>query len=66
MSVVQRVHMPSLDGATEWVNSDPLGSAEPRPPVGLRVGYDRQCRWKAASLARAGIPACAVGAASAR
>jgi hypothetical protein len=33
---------------------------------GLRVGYDRQCGWKAMSLARAGIPACGVEAASAR
>jgi hypothetical protein len=30
MSVFQRVHMPSLDGATEWVKSDPLGLAELR------------------------------------
>jgi thiol-disulfide isomerase/thioredoxin len=28
MSVFERVHMPSLDGATVWVNSDPLGPAE--------------------------------------
>jgi hypothetical protein len=28
MSVFQRVHMPSLDGATGWVKSDPLGPAE--------------------------------------
>jgi hypothetical protein len=33
---------------------------------GFRVGYDRHCRWKAVSLARASIPACAAGAASAR
>ena len=30
MSVLQRVHMPSLDGATGWVKSDPPG------PAGLR------------------------------
>ena len=30
MSVFQRVHMPSLDGATGWVKSDPPG------PAGLR------------------------------
>src|SRR5215207_2231910 len=30
MSVFQRVHMPSLDGATGWINSEPLGSAELR------------------------------------
>jgi thiol-disulfide isomerase/thioredoxin len=35
MSVFQRVHMPALDGATGWVNSDPLGSAELRGHVVL-------------------------------
>jgi thiol-disulfide isomerase/thioredoxin len=30
MSVVQRVHLPSLGGATEWLNSEPLD------PAGLR------------------------------
>ena len=35
MSVFQRVHMPSLDGATGWVNSDPLGPAELRGHVVL-------------------------------
>jgi thiol-disulfide isomerase/thioredoxin len=30
MSVFQRVHMPSLGGATEWINSEPLD------PAGLR------------------------------
>ena len=30
MSVLARVHMPVLDGATEWLNSEPLG------PAGLR------------------------------
>jgi hypothetical protein len=24
----RRVHMPSLGGATEWLNSEPLGPAE--------------------------------------
>src|SRR5919106_4569320 len=28
MSVFARVHMPSLGGATEWLNSEPLGPAE--------------------------------------
>ena len=28
MRVFQRVHMPSLDGATGWLNSEPPGSAE--------------------------------------
>jgi thiol-disulfide isomerase/thioredoxin len=35
MSVFQRVHMPSLDGATAWLNSEPLGSAELRGRVVL-------------------------------
>jgi thiol-disulfide isomerase/thioredoxin len=35
VSVFQRVHMPSLDGANEWVNSDPLGPAELRGHVVL-------------------------------
>ena len=35
MSVFERVHMPSLDGATGWVNSDPLGPAELRGRVVL-------------------------------
>jgi thiol-disulfide isomerase/thioredoxin len=35
MSVFERVHMPSLGGATGWVNSDPLGPAELRGHVVL-------------------------------
>src|SRR5829696_4104732 len=30
MTQIERVHMPALDGATEWLNSEPLG------PAGLR------------------------------
>ena len=30
MSVFERLHMPSLGGATEWLNSEPLGPAELR------------------------------------
>jgi thiol-disulfide isomerase/thioredoxin len=30
MSVFHRVHMPALDGATGWLNSEPLGPAELR------------------------------------
>jgi hypothetical protein len=26
--VFERLHMPSLDGATEWLDSEPLGPAE--------------------------------------
>jgi thiol-disulfide isomerase/thioredoxin len=33
--VFTRVHMPSLDGATEWLNSEPLGPAELRGHVVL-------------------------------
>jgi thiol-disulfide isomerase/thioredoxin len=35
MSVFTGVHMPSLDGATGWVNSEPLGPAELRGHVVL-------------------------------
>ena len=35
MSVFARVHMPALDGATEWLNTDPLGPAERRGRVVL-------------------------------
>jgi thiol-disulfide isomerase/thioredoxin len=35
VSVFHKVHMPSLDGATGWVNSDPLGPAELRGHVVL-------------------------------
>ena len=35
MSVFERVHMPALDGATGWANSDPLGPAELRGHVVL-------------------------------
>jgi hypothetical protein len=28
MALFERVHMPSFDGATEWLNSEPLGPAE--------------------------------------
>jgi thiol-disulfide isomerase/thioredoxin len=35
MSVSARVHMPSLGGATEWLNSEPLGLAELRGRVVL-------------------------------
>jgi len=33
MAIFERVHMPSLDGATEWLNSEPLGPAELRGRV---------------------------------
>jgi hypothetical protein len=28
MALFERVHMPSFAGATEWLNSEPLGPAE--------------------------------------
>jgi thiol-disulfide isomerase/thioredoxin len=28
MTVFERLHMPSLDGATDWLNSEPLGATE--------------------------------------
>jgi hypothetical protein len=33
--VFERLHMPSLGGATEWLNSEPLGLAELRGHVVL-------------------------------
>jgi hypothetical protein len=35
MSVFRRVHLPSLGGATEWLNFEPLGPAELRGRVVL-------------------------------
>jgi thiol-disulfide isomerase/thioredoxin len=35
MTVFEHLHMPSLDGATEWLNSEPLGPAELRGHVVL-------------------------------
>ena len=35
MNVFERLHMPSLGGATEWLNSEPLGPAELRSHVVL-------------------------------
>ena len=35
MSVFTRVHMPSLEGATGWLNSKPLGPGELRGRVVL-------------------------------
>src|SRR3954466_4103689 len=43
MSVFQRVHMPSLDGATGWVKSDPLGPAELRGRVVLMSFWTLTC-----------------------
>lgn len=35
MTVFERLHMPSLVGAAEWLNSEPLGPAELRGHVVL-------------------------------
>ena len=35
MTVIERLHLPSLVGATEWLNSEPLGPAELRGHVVL-------------------------------
>jgi hypothetical protein len=35
MAVFPHVHMPALGGATAWLNSEPLGSAELRGHVVL-------------------------------
>jgi hypothetical protein len=43
MSVFQCVHMPSLDGATGWVKSDPLGPAELRGHVVLLNFWTLTC-----------------------
>lgn len=32
------VHLPPLDGATEWLNSGPLGPTDLRGRVAVRVG----------------------------
>src|SRR5918999_3707870 len=53
MSVFPRVHMPALDGATEWLNPQPLGPAELRGHVGL-VNFERRppCRPPRSSAPR--------------
>jgi hypothetical protein len=35
MTIFERAHMPPLDGATEWLNTEPLGPAELRGHVVL-------------------------------
>jgi hypothetical protein len=35
MTIFERLHIPSLGGATEWLNSEPLGPAELRGHVVL-------------------------------
>jgi hypothetical protein len=41
--VLGRVHIPSLDGATEWLNSEPLGPAELRGRVVLVSFWTLTC-----------------------
>ena len=38
MTLSERVHMPSFAGATEWLDSEPLGPAELRGRV-VRVNF---------------------------
>jgi hypothetical protein len=38
VTVLARVQMPTLGGATEWLNSEPLGPAELRGGV-VRVNF---------------------------
>ena len=54
MSVFQRVHMPSFDGATGWLNSEPLGPAELRGHVVL-VNF-----WTLTRVALVGLVVCLV------
>jgi thiol-disulfide isomerase/thioredoxin len=43
MTLFERVHMPSFAGATEWLNSEPLGSAELRGQVVLANFWTLTC-----------------------
>jgi thiol-disulfide isomerase/thioredoxin len=43
VSIFERLHMPSLDGATGWVNSDPLGPDELRGHVVLADFWTLTC-----------------------
>jgi hypothetical protein len=43
MAVFGRVRMPAFDGATGWVNSDPLGPAELRGYVVLVNSWTWTC-----------------------
>jgi hypothetical protein len=43
MTLFERVHMPSFAGATEWLNSEPLGSAELRGHVVLANFWTLTC-----------------------
>ncbi len=51
MSVFARVHLPSLGGATGWLNSEPLGRADLRGHV-VPVGF-----WTLRPVARDGFTA---------
>jgi hypothetical protein len=43
MSLFERVHLPSFAGATEWLNSEPLGPAELRGHVVLANFWTWTC-----------------------
>ena len=53
MTLFERVHMPSFAGATEWLNSEPLGPAELQGHVVLVNFWT--WTWVRA-LARGGVP----------
>lgn len=66
MTLFERLHMPSLDGATEWLNSGPLGPAELRGHVVLANFWTLTCIQPAAPRAVrprvvAGLPKRRVG-----
>jgi hypothetical protein len=43
MTVFGHLHMPALDGAAEWLNSEPLGPAELRGHVVLGNFWTLTC-----------------------
>ena len=43
MTLFERVHMPSFAGATEWLNSEPLGPAELRATGWFTPPRDAEC-----------------------
>jgi hypothetical protein len=51
MTVFERLHMPSLGGATEWLNSEPLGPAELRGHIVLVNFWTRTPRLRASRAA---------------
>jgi hypothetical protein len=57
MTLFERVHMPSFAGATEWLNSEPLGTAELRGHVVLVNFWTWTCiNWLRQQPLRASRP----------